>query len=901
MTLLPSWAMALSPAKPQYLRCEYRVDPLGIDVIIPRLSWETQDPRRGAKQAAYQIVVSSTAEKLTADQGDLWDSRKVEGDQSAQVEYRGKPLASRAKCFWKVRIWDQDGQESAWSQPALWTMGLLDPTEEFKAKWIGYEPATDPPTTRPSPMSCPLLRKQFSIDQPIRRVTLYASALGNYQIHINGTTVGKDYFTPDWTDYHKRVYYNTYDVTQLVHAGDNAIGGMLAAGWYAGALCLQHEGKHYGDFPRLAAQLEIELADGSRKTVATDDSWRTTQGPILEGEFQAGETYDATQEIEGWDQPGLDDSKWRAVCVTEKIDARLQAFPGVTVQETVQFKPVKITEPSPGKFIFDMGQNFSGVARIKVRGPRGTRIVMRFGEWLNQDGTLYNENYQGARCIDTYVLKGEGEEIWQPRFTYRGYQYVEVSGLPSKPDTDTVTGIALNSATPRTSEFECSSPMVNKLFNNICWTQLANFVSVPTDCPQRDERMGWTGDAQIYIRTASYNADVAAFFTKWLVDLDDTQLPTGEFADVAPEISKPKVFNLAHGKPGWGDAGVICPWTIYHVYKDRRQLAQHYPAMVRWVEFSRKQTRDLLMPNRGRSDWLPIGSSTPKDVFATAHFAQSTRLTALAAQALGKDDDAKKYSELFEQIKAAFNKAYVSEDGKIKGNTQACYAMALAFDLLPAEKRQLAGKRLVDDIKAHDDRLTTGFSGTALLLPMLSATGHTNVAYQLLLSEKFPSWGFMIKQGATSLWENWDGVTPEKGFQDPRANSLAHYAFGAVGQWMFQNMAGIDTDEAGFQKLLIRPEPGPGIDWIKASYHSLHGQIRSAWKRENGRLTFDITIPANSSATILLPTNSIEHLTEAGMPLSQAVGVKVVGVEHGRAKLAAEAGKYHFEMPEVSQ
>ncbi len=498
---------------------------------------------------------------------------------------------------------------------------------------------------------------------------------------------------------------------------------------------------------------------------------------------------------------------------------------------------MKITEPEPGVFVFDLGQNFAGVARLKVRGPAGAKVVLRFAEVLNPDGTIYTTNLRDARVTDAYVLKGKGEEIWQPHFTFHGFRYVEVTGYPGRPAQDAVTGVVLNSNVPPAGSFECSSPMVNKLYQNILWTQRANFISVPTDCPQRDERLGWMGDAQTFVRAATYNADVSAFFTKWLVDVDDAQTPEGEFADVSPRI-----VDLDGGVAAWADAGVICPTTIYHVYNDRRLLEKHYPAMVRWVEYCRKHSKELLRPNDGYGDWLSIKKDdTPKDVIATAYFAHSTRLTADAARALGKKDDAKKYDKLFRRLKEAFNKAYVASDGRIKGNTQTCYVMALWFDLLPASKRKAAARWLVADIQSRKNHLSTGFVGTSVLMPTLSSVGQTPLAYKLLLNDTFPSWGFSIKHGATTIWERWDGWTPEKGFQDAGMNSFAHYSFGAVARWMFQTIAGIDTAEPGFQKLFDPSATRRGtLTWVKAGYHSIHGPIASEWRVENGRLTLRV-------------------------------------------------------------
>ena len=1065
MLATQSLQAADSPATADYLRCEYRVNPLGIDIVQPRLFWEMKDARRGAKQTAYQVLVASTAEKLAANEADLWDSGKVASDQSIQIVYAGKPLESRMQCFWKVRLWDAEGKQTADSAPASWTMGLLKP-EDVKAQWIGLEgsmvyPGTPKPPASPTfdgcvwiwaaepgvnaaqnalpgprffrssvtipegkviqqavfaitgddslelfingvsvragggpaavdikpnlligkpntlavvvtnggeapnpagllgkleilfdagePIvklidatwksavkaegnwnapgfddsqwpaavqfaklgegpwgvvkapnlanvqysACPLFRKEFQVPGAIRRATVYGSALGIYRLYINGRAIGNDFFTPDWTDYKKRVYYNTYDVTELIRAnGPNAIGGVLGAGWYSGGVGWQKMRNHYGDRPRLFAQLEIEMADGTIQTVGTDGTWTTAFGPYIEGEFLAGETYDATKEIRGWTSPGLDASAWKPVAVTEKISAAFQAFPGLNVRETSVIPTQKITEPKPGVYVFDLGQNFAGFARLKVRGPAGTKVVLRFAEVLNPDGTIYTTNLREARVVDTYVLRGIDEEVWQPRFTFHGFRYVEVTGYPGKPAQDAITGIAINSNIPLVGSFECSSPMINQLYKNIVWTQRSNYISVPTDCPQRDERLGWTGDAETFVRAGTYNADSAAFYTKWLVDLEDAQKPDGEFPDVAPRVVDPN-----GGVAAWGDAGTICPWTIYQVYNDRRLLEKHYAAMTRWVEYCRNNSKDLLRPAAGFGDWLSIKADTPLDVIATAYFAYSTRLTADAARRLGKQDDARKYDELFQQIKDAFNKAYVAPDVRIKGNTQTCYVMALWFDLLPEDKRATAARYLVEDIQSRGTHLSTGFVGTSVLMPTLSATGNTPIAYKLLLNETFPSWGFSIKHGATSIWERWDGWTPEKGFQDAGMNSFAHYSFGAVARWMFQTAAGIDMAEPGFQRLVIRPQPAEGLTWVKAGYRSIHGQIATEWKTEGNKLTLAVTIPANTTATVYLPTADAGTVTEGGQPVANAAGVKPLPGKGGESLFEVGAGEYLFAMP----
>ena len=873
------------------LRCEYRVDPLGIDVTEPRLSWIIESDQRNQKQNAYQILVASSQENLKKGQGDLWDSGKVDSGQTAHIVYKGKPLRSRIECYWKVRVWDGQDNLSVWSKPAYWTMGLVDPKHR-EAKWIGYDvnaqgtKASKDELVLPAPR---YLRNVFWVYKPIRRATVYASALGLYEIHINGQRVGEDYFTPGWTDYSKRVYYQTYDVTDLLRKGSNGVGVILADGWYAGYIGFGKKREHYGKDPRFFMQLEVEYADGTREITVTDESWKATYGPHLEADFLMGETYDARKEMPGWDRPGFDDSAWGDVTVTETVPGLLQSYPGLTVRKQLEIEPVKIAEPKEGTFVFDLGQNFAGWAQLRVNGEAGTKVVLRFAEVLNPDGTIYTTNLRAARCTDTYILKGNGTEIWEPRFTYHGFRYVEVTGYPGKAGPSAITGIVVHSDTPVVGSFECSNPMVNKLYKNIAWSQRSNFLEVPTDCPQRDERLGWTGDAQIFIRTATYNMDVAAFFTKWLVDLEDAQNQNGAFPDVAP-----RKVAMGDGVAAWGDAGVICPWTIYKVYGDKRVIEKHYESMKKWIAFLQTNSKELLRPAYGYGDWVAVGSDTPKDVIATAYFAYSTRLLSEMAAAIGKNEDAEKYEALFQQIKEAFNKAYVSDDGKIKGDTQTCYCLALYFDLLPEQKRELAEGFLIKALGEKDWHLSTGFVGLSYLLPALTQMGHLDIAYRLLANDTFPSWGYSIKHGATSIWERWDGWTAEKGFQDPGMNSFNHYAFGSVGRWLFGTVAGIDIDAPAYKRIIIQPRPGGGMTYAGAAYDSIAGKIESCWRTDCGEFELDVTIPANTTATIYIPASDAESVLESGWPASTAEGVRQVGMQDETAVFQVGSGQYRF-------
>ncbi len=877
------------------LRCEYRVEPLGVDVVKPRLNWIMESRQRGQMQSAYQILVADSEEKLKQNEGELWDSGKVKSEQSNQVVYKGQPLFSRMRCYWKVRVWDKDGKVSGWSEPAMWTVGLLE-SGDWRAKWIGYDVGQLSSNNKrksdsnalflPPP---PYLRRAFWVSRPVKRAVVYASALGLYELHINGKRVGEDYFTPGWTDYPTRVYYQTYEVTDLIKKGGNAIGAILADGWYAGYLGFGKKREHYGSEPRLLVQLEIEYDNGHIQTVVTDGTWRASYGPLLESDFLMGEIYDARKEMPGWDTSRFDDSEWDMVAVTDKSDGIVQSYPGVTVQKILEIKPTKLTELEKGVYVFDMGQNFAGWVRLKVKGKAGTKVVLRFAEILNPDGTIYTENLRSARCTDTYILKGTGKEIWEPLFTYHGFRYVEVTGYAGKPGLDAITGVVLHSATPLAGSFECSNPMVNQLYSNIVWSQRGNFIEVPTDCPQRDERLGWTGDAQIFVRTATYNMDVAAFFTKWLIDLEDAQTKEGAFPDVAPH----KVA-MGSGVPAWGDAGVICPWTIYQVYGDKRVIKKHYESMKKWIGYLKKNSKGLLRPAYGYGDWVSIGSDTPKDVIATAYFAYSTRLVSKIAAVLGKDDDARKYEELFEQIKSAFNNAYVSDDGRIKGETQTCYLLGLYFDLLPEDKREPATQHLIEDLREKDWHLSTGFVGLSYLVPTLTETGHLDIAYRLLNNETFPSWGYSIKNGATTIWERWDGWTEEKGFQTPGMNSFNHYAFGSIGRWLFGTVAGIGTDGPGYKQIIIRPRPGGGLDYAKASYKSIHGKIVSDWRIKGRTFTLNVTIPANTTATVYVPAEDIESVTEGGQPAAKAETVRLLRMEDDRVVFAVGSGHYRF-------
>ena len=1043
-----------SSTRPVHLRCEYLINPLGIDQAEPRLSWRFESEERGQKQTAYHILVASSREQLAQDQGDLWDTGKTASDQSVNVVYQGKRLSSRTRCFWKVKIWD--GGESSWSQPAHWSMGLLKP-EEWKGDWIGWDakpssqshkasgntlsldsaywiwfpsgsPAKSAPAgryyfhraielskgrkvkaaevlfaadneftlwlngkkvshgtdfkvqqkadvsgnlmpginvlaveavnagDRPNPagliglltvtfetgqpltvltdagwkvsdkvdkdwqnagytaaawtgalalgkygvgpwgkagnhnkedkiyLPSPHLRKEFGVTGPVSNASLYVTAQGFAEMHLNGKRVGDEYFTPGWTDYRKRIYYRTYDVTSMLHQGANAIGCILGDGWFRGNISKKGQNQ-YGRNIRLLAQLQIDYADGRSQTITSDSLWKASFGPILESDMQAGETYDARREMPGWDMPGFDDKAWAPIDTGSKIKPVIQAYPGVPVRRTQELKTVTITEPKPGVYVFDLGQNFSGWIRLKVKGKTGIRIVMRFAEMLNANGTVYTANLRSARATDTCILKGTGEEVWEPHFTFHGFRYVQITGLPGKPAPDMVTGIVIHSDAPMTSSFECSNPLLNKLHSNITWGQRSNYLEVPTDCPQRDERLGWTGDTQVFIRTGTYNQDVAAFFTKWIVDLMDTQRSDGTFGNQAPEFH-------GHGSPAWADAGVICPWTIFKVYGDTRLINKYYEAMVRFINYCRK--KGLNGPGGGYGDWLAVGSETPKELISAAYFGHTTSLMVEMAEALDKKEDAAKYRKLFEDIRSNFQKSFVQADGKIAGDSQTAYCLALHFNLLTDAQRKQAAQRLVERIKAKNYHLSVGFVGVPILLPTLTEIGRSDLAYRLIQNKTYPSWGYSIEQGATTIWERWNSYTREKGFGNASMNSFNHYAYGSCGEWMFRSMLGIDTDGIGFKKIAMKPEIGEGVTWAKGYYDSIYGRISSDWKRDGETFQWRITVPPNTTATVYVPAGVVADVTESGHPIRNAEGVTFMHMEKDRAVFSVEAGTFRF-------
>ncbi|MDQ1032576.1 alpha-L-rhamnosidase [Streptomyces umbrinus] len=699
------------------------------------------------------------------------------------------------------------------------------------------------------------LRHEFRLPRKkVSRARLYATALGLYEAHLNGRRVGRDELAPGWTDYRERVQYQTYDVTGLVRQGANAIGAYVAPGWYAGNVGMF--GPHqYGERPALLAQLEVEYADGTSERITSGTQWRAASGPIVSADLLGGETYDARKETAGWTSPGFDDRAWlTARAAGEAAPDLIVAQVDGAVRVARELPVKKVTEPKPGVFVFDLGQNMVGSVRLRVAGPAGTTVRLRHAEVLNPDGTLYTANLRTAAATDTYILKGRGEETYEPRFTFHGFRYVEVTGFPGTPSAKAMTGRVMHTAAPFTFEFETNVPMLNKLHSNITWGQRGNFLSIPTDTPARDERLGWTGDINVFAPTAAYTMESARFLTKWLVDLRDAQTAEGAFTDVAPMVG-----TVGNGVAGWGDAGVTVPWSLYRAYGDRQVLEDAWPSIQAWLKYLEKNSTGLLRPASGYGDWLNISDETPKDVIATAYFAHSADLAARTAEELDKDPAP--YRDLFERVRKAFQDAYVTADGKVKGDTQTAYVLSLSMNLLPDALRKAAADRLVALIEAKDWHLSTGFLGTPRLLPVLTESGHTDVAYRLLQQRSFPSWGYQIDKGATTMWERWDSIEPDGDFQTPDMNSFNHYAYGSVGEWMYTNIAGISAGRPGYREIVIRPRPGGDVTSARATFTSVHGPISTRWQQRSGGFVLTCAVPANTTAEVWIPADGPDAVT----------------------------------------
>lgn len=1139
---------------PVDLRCALRVNPLGIGDANPRLSWQLQSTGkfRGETQSAYQIQVGSTTGG-----SDLWDSGKVSSGQTVDVLYGGQALTSGEKCYWQVRVYDESNNVSAYSTPAQWSMGLLNPAD-WQAQWIGYDAAYSPtsglaalnplfntsglnwisysgqtaqggvyssvlrkqvvlpagqiitnavfvlyadnfcnvyvngqgvtnsaminahpgaaaarweatawinisqwlhpgtnelalnatssdaqetaavigqlvvqfasgsvsnipvdtswkaaqwpagnwtqtnyddsawatpgsggtPWGTPSlndiaRVPAPYLCKTFTVGQAVTRATVYVTALGAYELHLNGQKVGNDVLTPGWTQFTKRVYYQTYDVTSMIQGGSNTISAILGDGWYASDLAFKGSRLNYGGTPRFLAQLVLQLADGSTQTVVSDGSWKASYGPIQWGDLLLGSEYDARQELPGWDTTNFNDSAWSPVLtglsatsggytnvtalvtslvtnnqlnfvagntslggdpaygvvktfqitytlggtnetqtfgenatvqigggglpltIIQALYGNAAAFPGLggmLVQAAVTeparcletLAATNLTQPSPGCYTFDLGQNMVGWVQLNISGSVGDRITVRHGEMLNPDGTVYTANLRGATATDFYIFGTNGTVTYQPRFTFHGFRYVEVRGLTVPPTLNSVTGIVVHSDIPRTGNFACSSPLVNQLYSNIIWGQKGNYLEVPTDCPQRDERMGWTGDTEFFAPTAAYNYDVQSFFRRHMVTFcEDAQQPNGSYAVVVPDL------GAGDGGTGWGDAGWICPYIMYRAYGDTNIIADHYASFKLDGQFDAANASNYVISSLPGDfgDWLNLGGGASSTVMDTAFYAYYAQAMSEMATAIGDSADAATYATLHSNIAAAFANFFNPDGSFTDGSSQTGYALALTLNLVPAALRTQVAQQFANSIASFGNHLATGFIGTPRLLPALHLAGRDDLAYTLLLQQTYPSWLYQVNLGATTMWERWDGWTPTAGFESVGMNSFNHYAFGAVGQYLYSVVGGINPASPGYQTILIQPVPEAGLTWANTSFNSTHGLISTAWTNTGTAFNLAVVIPANTTAQIYVPTTNASAITESGVPAGSSPGVSYGGVSNSFAIFNVGSGQYNFSSP----
>src|SRR3954447_14519246 len=771
--------------------------------------------------------------------------------------------------------WKSSNTESTgWEQPSFddssWT-----PAKELAPYGGGPWGANVSLPAAPSPY----LRKDFTADKAIQSARLYVSALGLYEVHINGQKVGDQVLAPGWTEYSKRVPSDTYDVTNLVKQGDNAIGAILAGGWYSTRL---QGGKVWGASPALLAQLRITYTDGTTSRVTTDNTWSAGDGGVRASGIYDGESYDARFDHAGWDQPGFTGGWNSAVERNETMAVEPSQAPPIKVIDTLQ--PKKVTTPTQGTTIYDLGQNFAGWARITAHGAAGTQIRLRFGEILNNDGTLYTANLRSAQQTDTYTLKGSGEETYEAHFTYHGFRYVEVTGG----SVDSLEGRVVSSDLPEFGSFTSDNPLVNQIQTAIRWGQRSNFLGVPSDASQRDERLGWTGDIQAFASTGAFNGDTSGFLGQWLQTLRDSQDSNGAFPDVAP------VSGAGEGSAGWGDAGTVVPFALYEHYGDPRILQASYDSMKRWIAYLQANSSGLIRPNSGYGDWLAT-DNTALDFIGTAFFAYSTDLTRQAATILGNDADAATYASLYQQIKSAFVNRWVRADGTVGTGSQTSYVLALKFGLVPDNLKAQAFKRLADDVASRGNHLSTGFLGTPFLLNVLQDGGRGDLAYKVLTQDTYPSWGYMFSKGGTTIWERWDGIRPDGTLEDAGMNSFNHYGLGSIGDWLYDYVGGLAPAEPGYKTILVKPAVGPELKSASSSVKTAFGRATSAWSRDDaGRLKITVDVPVNARAEVHVPVADGQQVLESGKPAAEQPGVSYKGTTAGDAVYEVGSGSYQF-------
>jgi alpha-L-rhamnosidase len=880
------------------LTCEGLSEPTLIDAVAPRFSWRIDSTSRGARQTAYQLRVAEVGTDGRALAANAIETLRITSADSQWRTVAGFTPKPKTRYEWQVRVWDGENRDSGWSAPAHFETGLLTTAWPGNAAWIG----DGLPTPQGGSPHARYLRGEFEVAAKPARARLYFSAFGAAEPWLNGKKVGDDFFLPGWPDYRKRAFYVAYDVTAQITSGRNTMGFILGEGWFSSTLM---RGSQFGTEPAVSAFLEITDTAGKVTTITTDKSWQWAEGPITAQSIYFGETYDARRDDSNWSTTkSAGGWTWAPVHIQGNSTAvrAMTAHFAPPIRRIEELKPNSRRELSPGVFLYDLGQNMVGWARLKVSAAAGTQVTMRFAEMLEPDGTMHIKNLRGAKATATYIARGSGVETWEPRFSFFGFRYVELSGI-EKPEADAITGVVVHSDLPRIGFFESSNPLLNKLYSNTLWGQKGNFLEVPTDCPQRDERLGWTGDAQVFAHTASYNYASGAFYRQWLFSLRDGFRDEIDglrgFPDVAPDI------GLRYGSAGWGDAAVIIPYTTWLHTGDRRVLEESFDAMQRWVESQARDWPDgIRRSTKSYGDWLapgfkPAEAPTPYTLIATAYYARSVDIAARVAKELGRTEAVQRDKALFAKIRAAFRREFIAGDGKLTSDEQTAYLLALGFDLVPPELRAKVTAHLVRTFADKKDHLATGFLGTPLVAPVLTDVGRADLAYKVVQQETYPGWLFSVKNGATTVWERWDSWTPEQGFNPEGMNSFNHYAYGSVVGWFYDTIAGLkpDASASGWKKFHIAPEPGGGLTYAKASVETPYGVAVSDWKVAGGRFELAVTIPANTHALVSLPTARIADATENGRPLAALREATGVAVANGRVTFTLSAGSYRFATP----
>lgn len=889
------------------LLCESVNTPLAIDSKQPRLSWQLQSQQRNVSQAAYQILVASSPEKLKSNISDLWNSKKQCSNNSILISYKGIPLKSTQTCYWKVKVWTTHGIETEWSSTASWSMGLLNKTD-WRAKWIGYDgifSPTEKPDDRFTRVVARYTRKDFSVPHSIKKAMVYISGVGLYELYLNGNKIGNQVLAPGPTDYAKRVFYNTFDVTDQLKKGDNAIGVILGNGRFVAIR--QHledttnNCVNYG-FPKLLMQLQIIYEDGSTQLVKTDSSWMISgDGPLIANNEFDGEEYDATKEFKDWTKPGfITDVRWKPVQLTTPAAPFIQSQlnPPITVAQTM--KPQTVTEPKPGMFVFNMAQNMVGWVQLKVAGARGTKVQLRFAERLKEDGTIYTDNLGDARVTDVYTLNGEGTEIWEPRFTYHGFQYVEVTGFPGKPTLDNIEGKVVHDDVEVIGNIETSNEVLNKIYHNMYWGIRSNYRGMPTDCPQRDERMGWLGDRAAVGKGESFMFNTHLFYAKWMQDIEDAQNEAGSIPDVAPTYWRMYTNNTT-----WPSAYVYNIDMLYQQFGDAAPIQQHYASIKKWLNFLKSHyMKDGIITENTYGDWCvppetltlifsnDPNRKTPGDYLSTAFYYDMVTIMTRFAEVSGNKEDIYYFKKEAQKIKEAFNKKFFNSlNNYYANNTTTANVLALAFNLVPNQLRKAVFAHVIDKtMNEGKGHITTGLIGIQQLMRTLTNNGRSDIAYLLATTTSYPGWGYMLTQGATTIWELWNGNTA-----DPAMNSANHVMMiGDLLTWYYEDLAGIKAATPAFKTIEMKPIINPDLKFVHASYQCPQGLIVSNQTMDKRAFKWQIEIPANSKAVVYIPAKSAAKIKESGTNINVSKDIKLVGKNEGNVVVEIGSGKYNF-------